>query len=597
MKRIYRYLIATFALLINLRIVQAQNLLIANAADRGDARAGLLNPAIAVLQHPLFTLGSKALHTGVTAGNLDLRNSYFSVTTSNRRLLKFDQFGYGLQGQVLQTPLFNTVALNAVFGKSFSEKFAAGVNVGFMNRAFDRSQFQLEVEDDPALAQLSKWVFPDVGFGVVAVPTPYVTLAFSVEHLTRPNVAMQGGAARLDHSFNLGAAFGMGNFRALIGVARDEKEILPTLAFESFRSDLGFVKIGFGRDAATLEGSVYVMQGVSMSYRYNHPMNDLRLASNGSHEIGLTFNFRKNRALYEPEWLSIEYKNRRLWAINPATAFTVKSAIDTLKIVDKYINRKVDSLFAQKDLAGLPVDIFFSGDSLDPVLPSFNARPLPEAKIADRQMAPHFEIPPDSIGIVRAMQKDHTNNYLEFLRHLKERMRDPEFRASIVASSDGKRLALLKAFLQLYGVPEDRLTIISSDALQPVDRGKLGSRRIPGYVFHREIMVPADTFLFDFDYAHKKLRDGPAAWSLILEDSDGKTLYKLSGQNQIPRRKVWDWRLPEGQLPQPGKYFYYIHWKSTDGQAYTSPRQPLVVTRENRRIAIEILRPTQIQKD
>ena len=40
----------------------AQDLIFANAADRGDARASLLNPAVAMMQDPLFTLGSKALH-------------------------------------------------------------------------------------------------------------------------------------------------------------------------------------------------------------------------------------------------------------------------------------------------------------------------------------------------------------------------------------------------------------------------------------------------------------------------------------------------------------------------------------------------------
>jgi hypothetical protein len=40
----------------------------------------------------------------------------------------------------------------------------------------------------------------------------------------------------------------------------------------------------------------------------------------------------------------------------------------------------------------------------------------------------------------------------------------------------------------------------------------------------------------------------------------------------------------------PGTYYNYVRWKSGDGQTYTSPRRPLVVSRENRRIAIEITR-------
>jgi hypothetical protein len=105
MNRSLRHFIAILTVLMSGSFAAAQNLIFANAADRGDARASLLNPAIAMMQDPLFTLGSKVLHYGVLAGGLDLRNNYFSLTTSNRSLGRFDHFGYGVQGQVLQTPL------------------------------------------------------------------------------------------------------------------------------------------------------------------------------------------------------------------------------------------------------------------------------------------------------------------------------------------------------------------------------------------------------------------------------------------------------------------------------------------------------------
>jgi hypothetical protein len=573
----------------SVRFAAAQNLIFANAADRGDARAALLNPAVAVMQDPLFMLGSKVLHYGVAAGGLDLRNNYFNLTTSNRSLWRFDHFGYGLQGQVLQTPLYNAVAMNAVFGKKLHENFAAAVNVGFINRSFDRNQFVLEAEDDPALSRLSKWIFPDLGLGVVAVPHPNVTLAFSVSHLTRPNISMSDDKVLLPRSFSLAAAFGMGYFRALVGVSRDENETLPAIGFESFRPDLGFLKVAFGREAATLEGSVYVMQGVSLSYRYNYPMNDLRLASSGSHEVGLAFNFRKNRTPYEPEWLKMDYARRTPPAINPATAFVVRSVFDTLKIVDKFIFRKIDPSFTPKELASLPVDILFAADSLEPALPQIGAQHLMSGiEAATSNAAKRYEIPSDSLGLVRMMQKDHTQNYLDFLRNLAGKMKDPAFRTRIAAPADDKRLYLLLKYLSLYGALNDRIEIAVLDSMPATGRGKLGSRKIPEYVFHRELKAQADTLKFSLNLSD--LRRGPVAWSFILEDASGKELYTFSGEKQIPLHQVWNWRLQDGELPLPGAYYYYIRWKSGDGQTYTSPRRPLVVSRENRRIAIEISR-------
>ncbi|MDZ7360880.1 MAG: type IX secretion system membrane protein PorP/SprF [candidate division KSB1 bacterium] len=589
MSKTLRNFIAIAAVLTSARFVAAQNLIFANAADRGDARAGLLNPAVAVMQDPLFTLGSRALHYGVLSGGLDLRHSYFSVTTSNRSLWRFDQLGYGLQGQVLQTPLYNAVVMNAVFGKKLHENFAAAVNVGFSNRAFDRSQFVLEAEDDPALARLSKWIFPDLGFGVVAVPHRYLTLAFNVAHLTRSNVSMYDENIRQPVAFSLGAAIGMGYFRALIGVSRDEGETLPVIAFESFRPDLGFLKIAFGREAAALEGSMHVMQGVSLSYRYNYPMNELRLASSGSHEVGLSFNFRKNRTPYAPEWLKAEYARREPPAINPATAFVVRSVFDTLKMVDKFIFRKIDPSFTAKDLAGLPANILFSTDSLEPALPQIGARHLMtgiEAVTGDA--AAKFDIPRDSVGIVHAMQKDHTKNYLEFLRNLAQQMKDPAFHTRIIAPADEKRVYLLLKYLSLYGPLNDRLEIARRDSVLITATDRLAGRKIPEFVYHRELSVPADTFKFALNLAD--MRRGPVAWAFIIEDAEGRELLKYAGEKQIPRRYVWNWRWQNGELPLPGAYYYYLRWQSADGQKYTSPRQPLIVSRENRRITIEIMR-------
>jgi len=584
-----RYFIATLLALLSASSAPAQNLIFANAADRGDARASLLNPAIVIMQDPLFTLGSKALHYGVLAGGLDLRNNYFSLTTSNRSLGRFDHFGFGVQGQVLQTPLYNAVAMNAVLGKKLYENFAAAVNIGFINRAFDRGQFLLEQDDDPALNRLSKWIFPDVGAGFVAVPHRYVTVAFNVAHLTRPNVSMGNEKVRLPRAFNLGAAIGMGYFRALIGVSHEDNLTLPQIGFESFRPDLGFLKVALGRETATLEGAVYVMQGVNLSYRYNHPMNELRLASSGSHEVGLSFNFRKNRTPYEPEWLKAEYARPVRGTINPATAFVARSVFDTLKMVDKFIYRKIDSSFTAKELASLPVNILFSADSLEPVLPQIGAEHLMSGiEAAKSHAAQKFDIPADSAGIVQAMLKDHTPSYLEFLRNLAQGMKEPKFRTRIVAPADEKRLYLLLKYISLYGALNDRLEIAMRDSAQKAAPDRLAGRKIPEFVFHRELSAPADTFKFTLNLAD--LRRGPVSWAFIIEDGDGKELLRYAGEKQIPHRYVWNWRAPNGELLLPGAYYYYLRWKSSDGQTYTSPRRSLIFSRENRRIAITIMR-------
>jgi hypothetical protein len=579
---------AMVALLAGLSAVNAQNLIIANPADRGEARAGLVNPALAVWQDPIFTLGSKVLHYGVSEGGLDLRNSYFSLTTSNRSLAGFEALGYGLQGQILQTPLFNAVAMNAVFGKKVHEKIAVAMNVGFINRSFDRSQFNVEAEDDPLFNRLSKWVFPDVGLGVVAVPNRYVTLALSVMHLTQPDLSVDYESARMPLGFNAGAVVGLGHFRALLGVARDENETLPSIAFESFRPELGLLRLGFGREAVTFEGLVYVMRGVSLCYRYNYPVNELRLASSGSHELGLVFNFKRNRSLYEAEWLEPEFARRPV--INPATAFVVESVFDTLYYVDKLIRRHIGAGIDSAALAELPQDLFFSEDSLEPDLPKIGAKRLLNVIEATESAVKKFEIPTEREALIYAMKKDHTPRYLEFLQKVVAQQRhDPEFRTRVIIPADGKRAYLLLKYLSLFGELTDQIEIAVRDSARVATAGNLGGRRLPPSIFYRKILAPPDTFKFELNL--KDLRWGPEWWTFILEDANGKELLSTSGEKQILRRYIWDWKLPlDGGIPLPGTYYYYLRWKSGDGQVYTSPKKPLVVSRYNRHINIEISR-------
>jgi hypothetical protein len=576
--------------LLGLGVAQAQNLVFANAADRGDTRASLINPALAVFQDPMFSLGSQILHTGVTDRALDLRNSFFSLTTSDRSFSRFDALGYGVQGQALQTPMFNAVALNTIIGKKVHDKIAVAINFGFANRAFDPNEFRFEKEsdaNDPALRQLSKWVFPDLGLGTAAVLNRYVTLGFSALHVTRPAIGVTNDNARMSLAYNTGVVVGLGHFRALVGLSHEDNKTFPSVAFEASRPELCLLKIGYSHDVATLEGLAFVMRGVALSYRYNYPTNELRLASSGSHELGLAFNFKRNRSFYEAEWLEPELARKPV--INPATAFVVESVFDTLYYVDKLIRRHIGTGIDSAALSDLPQDLFFSADSLEPDLPKIGAKRLLNIIEATESAVKEFEIPTEREALIYAMKKDHTPRYLDFLQKVAARMHEPDFHTRIVIPADGQRAYLMLKYLSLFGELTDRVEIAVRDSAHLAEAGKLGGRKLPSEFFYRKILTPPDTFKFALNL--KDLRWGPVTWTFIVEDAAGKEILTTSGDKQWLRYFVWDWKLPQSeQVPLPGTYYYYLRWWSDDGQVYTAPKKPLVVSRDNRRINIEISR-------
>jgi len=572
---------ATGIILLGSTRASAQNLINTNAADLGDARANLINPAIVPLQDALFTMGSKVLYWGLSDNGLDLRNSYFSLTTSNRSIGGLDHFGYGLQGQVLQTPLYNAVSMNAVLAKRVHERLSLGVNIGFMNRGFDRSGFLLEDENDPAFASLSKWVFPDVGVGLVATPNRHLTVGFSVNHLTRPNIALQDSAqVSLPRSFSLGASVGMGFFRAIFGVTKDHEDVLPSVAFESFRQGVGLLKVGYGREAATLEAQLQVMSGVSFNYRYSYPVNNLRLATSGSHELSFVFNFKKHSTIYVAEWLEPDIT--RPPVINPNTAFVVESVFDSLLIVDRHITRQVDSTITQEELAALPRYILVKGDSLEPDLPSIGAARLSSyMEMANGNSDGLL----DSTAIYRRLKRDHTERYLKFLKILARRLdQDTTMTARIVVPADVKRVRLLLDYLALHGKITDRLKIAVRDS--SAERDKFGGQRLPEKVNYTLLSVEADTFKFDLNVP--ELRYGPVSYEFRIADADNNVLHKLVGDRQIRPYYVWNWRLDNGELIPPGVYYYYIQWQAEDGTQYTSPKQNLVIGKEENYIDIRI---------
>jgi hypothetical protein len=181
------------------------------------------------------------------------------------------------------------------------------------------------------------------------------------------------------------------------------------------------------------------------------------------------------------------------------------------------------------------------------------------------------------------------------LQKVAAQMHDPDFHTRIVIPADGKRAYLLLKYLTLFGELTDRVEIAVRDSARLAEVGKLGGRKLPPEFFYRTLLTPADTFKFELNIK-EDLPWSPVSWKFILEDVNGKEILTTAGGKQWLRYYVWDWKLPESeQVPLPGTYYYYLRWWSGDGQVYTAPKKPLIVSRDNRRINIEISREREFK--
>lgn len=552
----------------------------ASAVDLSDSRTIYVNPAALSYQDPFFMAGVRALHLGVSATELAYRQTFVSIAAPET---KFSRLGIGVRGQFLNLPVLSGGGAQALASYRFAENFAIGGSFGFLTQSFDRSQFDSEAQKDPFLSSLNSKFVVDVGLGALWKVNRFLTIGAGLNHLTRPNIAYGTVASKLPVEWNIGGVIGMGFFRASIGLARREDRVNPLLGIESFRPGIGFLKLGIGTDAASFEGQVHVKRGVNISYRYEYPLNDLRLASSGSHELGLVFNFRRRASLHAPVWLEPEISRRP--EVDPASIFVVESVFDTLLIVDKHIRRTIDTLITQQELADLPETIFVSSDSLEPDLVYMGARQFIAKLGGLNGNSGAADIHKDSLDIVYAMEANHAEHYMDFLRKLAGRLtNDPAFRARIVVPTDLTRAKQLLSYLSLYCNINERLEVAVRDP--GYNPGKTGFKKIPAEVFYQTLNVAADTFKLHVNVP--EMRWGIVSWSLVVENAGGEVFHSYSGNNQIPPRYVWDWRMKNGQIIPQGKYYYYIKWQTEDGATYASSKQSLTVNLIDRKIAIAI---------
>lgn len=611
-------------LLITSVALQAQYLISANPADRGDPRASFSNAALVATQDRLLSVGSKALFYGVVGSGLDLTHSYFTFTNSRRTFAGIDGFGVGVQGQVLHTPMFNAVSVNAMLARQWSEKFALGMNLGFANRGFDVGSFILDALDDPLTQHPSKWLFPDIGVGLMVIPTRNLTFGLGFNHLTQPSYAISDTVkdAYLPRSLSAGIAFGLGNsynsFRTLLSVSYEERKTLPLFAVEGYRENLGSLMAGLGRESAFFDAKLRLMEGIALNLRYSYPLNELGEASGGSPELGLIFNLDKNLSLYAMEWTKPPVPLAPV--ISPSYAFQVESAYDTLFITEKYIKRLIaDSL--KQYLLNVPKSVFFAAEE-DSVLPRLPEEIfLTEEELAQRpkigaskllQILNEKEktegkarVPRDSSLIVEQMKRTHSARYLSALRELMARLQSyPGMQSNFVTPQDRDRTHLILRYLSLYTPLTDTIKVSVEDTVAATvnRRNIVGTNTvIPDTAFRLSLQVhapngngrfklmnaPVDTFHFDINEEETR-RWGPVSGTLILKDAEGRIVYldsaivqtgKDKKRPQIWRRKSWNWKLATGEYPKEGNYYYHLVWEAKDKKLYRSPERMLRIER------------------
>jgi hypothetical protein len=549
-----------------------------------------------------FVFGTKAFDVGINPGAFDLNNGYIGYYSPHWRKR------FGLNGQFLRTGIFNVTS----FGLSYSERLHPSIAVGgrldVLNHGFDRDRFQGVDPGDPLLSSELSRNYYSIALGVLAMPTPELSIGTVAENVNRPNVALseeeqfrlpvdydigvQYRADRLHPSFNLRYEDGAYRYRLRVGVVLTE-DLMARLEYQ--RERFGF------------EGHIRLYRGLNLNYRYQYPLNELNTFSSGSHNLSFVYDF--TRILEIPDLLDVRYTpepvelSRSREAIPVEGDFIVFSSTPSLEIWEKNITRRVDD--------DIPLDFLkrnyhkiFAVDGLE--------------SLPGRDEIVAFS-PDTSTGLVGSYSKEYRSTLDSLSAYLlegdvdgttivspeNELLRAGNIKDVIVRRTEisPEKIVIVREPPIQGGIAEKMLgsePAVAADTVTTPIGISTGADSAPDSTFDEEvdlsllnrtetrIDLSQESVEFQVVALNKEGYDAP--WTLVIHGSNGGKVKEFAGSGSVPDRIIWDWLDEEGSLVGPGWYSYRFRWTKPDGSSEDSMMGRLFVKKNKKNITIELTR-------
>ncbi len=531
----------------------SQNIIRTNPADVMDSRALFINPAILPYRNMTFNLGMKVYHLGFLSDNsTGLNYSYSSNSFPN---LLLDRIGVGVTLESFNTPYFSTAGLGVAFAYSITPGFSFGVSAHGSNLSYDVSKFDLVDPDDPIFRNgAGQW---NVRFdaGLLVRPMNNFAVGLSCNNLNRPDLSLVNDGAKIPIELNFGIKQYFKIFGASLFGHYENEDVTLGFLCEANIQNKGMIRTGYCDRSLMIEGQLNVGSGFALNYRMDYPFYEVNNFSNGSHELGITWNMRPN----------------------PEYSFSVRSSVDTVRLVRETskirINKQEDQqqIFDQIDDHDLEFpgaktkkeqDIptaASSGMSLDDV---FNES-LPFSKYLDtyrqnfqeisdniKSAGPQLKVDIYYLDATTAERAVMIKNY--FLDTLK--FKEKDIRLHLEANSNGNhstRKDSIKSLLKNsddWGTPKEYIEISSA----PIEN------LVPNKIYF-QINAP------NIGRVTK--------WRILVTNILGEQIHEISGYQNIEREVTWDGFKRDGSAVPVGNYYYQFQYVTGGGDRWF-PKKP-----------------------
>jgi len=292
LKKVYLYSFAVLAVCVN-RPAFSQEALWHNCSNLYEPRILFANPAgFAVQPNRLTIFSSQFLYTGVSGDNL--HNYYFG------HMEPIPSFGVlGFRSRHFTSRLLNQHTFSLLYGRTvIHSKLSLGVNINVHQDVYNRSEFDLQDQNDPLLQKdMSRTTF-SAGLGAAYLPFKNLAFGLSIDQINRPSVSIETDRAFRPMLIKAGFCHQFQNLISELNYVhiqyrnRNEKYfafgLRQLLLDNSANISLHYIQNAF------LIGAAYSFNYFQIGYQFTCPLNELNDISIGTNQFTVSFNYGKS---------------------------------------------------------------------------------------------------------------------------------------------------------------------------------------------------------------------------------------------------------------------------------------------------------------
>lgn len=566
-------------------LAEAQNIYTGNPADMEMLEAAFSNPALNAFIKDRLVLAMTSHQTGVAGKLFSIRSNIVGYH------FPWKMRGLAAGMQFMNAGLYSQNNFRVSYGRRMFPWIAFGANLDIFTRSFDQNEFFLFNPEDPVFQNgTTKWG-ASAGLGVVFVPHRAFVFGLSLEHLNQPNLAMGNDTALQPVYLSTGMKMYMGKFSLFSSVnalefseysidglqsASDMLVDKAQFGVELPVSDYGAFRFSAGSRAFHLEGEAFIFKSLYFNYRYEYPLSEINIASQGTHRFGFIYDFGRQPPLPSLPPLPELPKYRtdiKAKSASPKGQFFLCTEEDSVHITVRRVSRNIG-----EDIPRHTLGLLFPED-LGDVKGLWESTPihrLPLMEVRDPTILPRELYSPQYRGTLEgiAFQMRSTLIPTEMITYAGAERRGN----TLVNLMTGNRMA----------VPRD-VPIYSPENL-PLTPEKVTNIIAPLAEVQQD--VKPEIALLKIVPIYKSSYTG--GWYLEVRTSKDQVIFQKSGVGIPPPYITWDWRMTAGDVIPHGIYYFVFKSFDKEGNPEFSTREYFKVIHQRKSLDITVTREPRV---